>query len=109
MVSNCFSKAKAKLKQLLKALTSINPNTENEVDEVILAIGGLENISETGACATRLRLRLKSTSVVDKQRLTALGAHGVVVLDNEHIQIIFGLKANMYSQILESRLQDMSS
>ncbi|MBC7006026.1 PTS transporter subunit EIIB [Photobacterium sp. BZF1] len=97
-------KAKTKLKQLLKSLTSINPNTEHEVDEVIQAIGGLENICETGACATRLRLRLQSTSVVDKERLTSLGAHGVVVLDNEHIQIIFGLKANMYSQIIESRL-----
>ena len=109
MLKMTLAKVMAVLQGMVKSLTAVSPNTEQDVDIVVDAIGGLENIMETGACATRLRLRLKSTSVVDKKRLTTLGAHGVVVLDNEHIQIIFGLKANMYSQIIESRLLDKSS
>ncbi|MBE3785162.1 PTS transporter subunit EIIB, partial [Vibrio parahaemolyticus] len=35
-----------------------NPNVEQDVDTIIAAIGGLDNVVETGACATRLRLTL---------------------------------------------------
>ena len=91
-------------KRILKFLTHVNPNMDQDVDAIIVAIGGIENVVETGACATRLRLTLKSTAVVDHKALKQHGAHGVVVLDEKHIQIIYGLKANSYSQIMEERM-----
>lgn len=48
------------IKRLIKALTQVNPNLDQDVDTVIAAIGGLHNLKETGACATRLRLTLKT-------------------------------------------------
>ncbi len=92
------------LKRVFSFLTQTNPNVEKDVDTIIAAIGGLDNVVETGACATRLRLTLRSTAVVDKETLKEHGAHGVVVLDERHIQIIYGLKANTYSQIMEERM-----
>ncbi len=92
------------LKRIFKLLTQVNPNVEQDVDTIVAAIGGIENVVETGACATRLRLTLHSTSIVDKKALSEHGAHGVVVLDERHIQIIYGLKANTYSQIMEERM-----
>jgi glucose-like phosphotransferase system IIB component len=92
------------VKRILKFLTQVNPNMDQDVDIILAAIGGIENVVETGACATRLRLTLHSTSIVDKEALKQHGAHGVVVLDERHIQIIYGLKANTYSQILEERM-----
>ncbi|EGQ7914167.1 TPA: PTS glucose/sucrose transporter subunit IIB [Vibrio parahaemolyticus] len=92
------------LKRVFSFLTQTNPNVEQDVDTIIAAIGGLDNVVETGACATRLRLTLRSTAVVDKEALKKHGAHGVVVLDEHHIQIIYGLKANTYSQIMEERM-----
>ncbi|EGQ9160865.1 PTS transporter subunit EIIB [Vibrio parahaemolyticus] len=92
------------LKRVFSFLTQTNPNVEQDVDTIIAAIGGLDNVVETGACATRLRLTLRSTAVVDKEALKKYGAHGVVVLDERHIQIIYGLKANTYSQIMEERM-----
>ncbi|HAV1508205.1 TPA: glucose PTS transporter subunit EIIB [Vibrio parahaemolyticus] len=92
------------LKRVFSFLTQTNPNVEQDVDTIIAAIGGLDNVVETGACATRLRLTLRSTAVVDKEALKEHGAHGVVVLDERHIQIIYGLKANTYSQIMEERM-----
>ncbi|WP_162064044.1 glucose PTS transporter subunit EIIB [Vibrio taketomensis] len=91
------------IKRILKALTQVNPNLEQDVDTVIEAIGGLNNLEETGACATRLRLTLKDTSIVDQKVLKNHGAHGVVILDEHHIQIIYGVKANSYSQEMEER------
>ncbi|MCV5886768.1 glucose PTS transporter subunit EIIB, partial [Escherichia coli] len=69
------------LKRVFSFLTQTNPNVEQDVDTIIAAIGGLDNVVETGACATRLRLTLRSTAVVDKEALKKHGAHGVVVLD----------------------------
>lgn len=92
------------IKRLLKALTQVNPHFEQDVDTVIEAIGGLNNLIETGACATRLRLTLKDTSIVDQKALNNHGAHGVVIFDEHHIQIIYGVKANTYSQEMEERL-----
>lgn len=93
-------------KRILKFLTQVNPNMDQDVDTIIAAIGGIENVVETGACATRLRLTLKSTAIVDQKALKQHGAHGVVVLDDKHIQIIYGLKANSYSQLMEERMSE---
>ncbi len=93
------------LKRILKFLTQVNPNVDQDVDTILNAIGGIENVVETGACATRLRLTLNSTAIVDQKALKAHGAHGVVVLDERHIQIIYGVKANTYSQLMEEQLR----
>ncbi|MHA2811220.1 glucose PTS transporter subunit EIIB [Vibrio campbellii] len=89
------------LSRVFKVLTQVNPNLEQDVDTIINAIGGMENLVETGACATRLRLTLKDTAIVDQKALKAHGAHGVVSIDERHIQIIYGVKANTYSQEME--------
>ena len=99
---------KSALKQFFNFLTHTNPNVEQDVDTIIDAIGGIENLLETGACATRLRLTLRATSVIDKNALKNHGAHGVVILDARHVQIIYGLKANTYSQIMEERITKQS-
>ncbi|MDF2153033.1 PTS transporter subunit EIIB [Vibrio sp. CAU 1672] len=92
------------LQRIFKALTQVNPNLEQDVDVILNAIGGLENLLEAGACATRLRLKLKSTRHVDRHALKQHGAYGIVYLDTQHIQIVYGLKANRYSQAIEQRL-----
>lgn len=94
-----------KIIQTIKRLGSTNNNYEQEVTEIVDAIGGLDNVLEPGACATRLRLTLKQTALIDKKRLTDSGVFGVVIIDEQHVQIIYGVKANSYSQIIEERLQ----
>ncbi|AUV89190.1 glucose PTS transporter subunit EIIB [Vibrio campbellii] len=91
------------LSRVFKMLTQVNPNLVQDVDTIIDAIGGMENLVETGACTTRLRLTLKDTSIVNQIALKEHGAHGVVIIDERHIQIIYGVKANTYSQEKEER------
>ncbi len=90
--------------RLFKLMTQIDSNLDEKIEKIIVAVGGLDNILENGACATRLRLTLKTVAVVDKEALKADGAYGMICLDAQRIQIIYGPKANMLSQLLEERL-----
>ena len=63
--------------------------------EVLAALGGEENAISIDACITRLRVEVKDKSKVDKDKLKALGAVGVVEVGNG-IQAIFGAKADAY-------------
>lgn len=78
------------------------PNKTNGKDEIVqkapevlAALGGEENAVSIDACITRLRVEVKDKSKVDKDKLKALGAVGVVEVGNG-IQAIFGAKADAY-------------
>ena len=78
------------------------PNKANGKDEIVqkapevlAALGGEENAVSIDACITRLRVEVKDKSKVDKEKLKALGAVGVVEVGNG-IQAIFGAKADAY-------------
>ncbi|MHA7588193.1 PTS glucose transporter subunit IIB [Vibrio harveyi] len=45
----------------------------------------------------------EDTTIVNQKALKEHGAHGVVIIDERHIQIIYGVKANTYSQEMEER------
>lgn len=90
--------------RIFKALTHVNPNIDQDVDTILDAIGGMDNLVETAACVTRLRLTLKDTALVNKESLKKHGAMGTIILDEERVQIIYGFKANTYSQAIELRM-----
>ncbi len=60
---------------------------------VLEALGGAENIENLDACITRLRVEVADTSKVDKDRLKALGAAGVMEVKGG-VQAIFGGNSN---------------
>jgi glucose-specific phosphotransferase system IIBC component len=70
--------------------------------EVLAALGGKENIAHLDACITRLRVSVNDIKNVDKERLKALGAAGVLEVGN-NIQAIFGPK----SDILKTQIKDI--
>jgi glucose-specific phosphotransferase system IIBC component len=70
--------------------------------EVLAALGGKENIAHLDACITRLRVSVNDIKNVDKDRLKALGAAGVLEVGN-NIQAIFGPK----SDILKTQIKDI--
>lgn len=78
-------------------------NAKNEVKEnapeVLAALGGQENIVSVDACITRLRVELKDNSKVDKAKIKALGATGVIDV-GKSVQCIFGAKADAYKNAI---------
>lgn len=67
--------------------------------EVLVALGGPNNITNLDACITRLRVSVKEISAVDEAGLKKLGAAGVVKIGNG-VQVIFGtLSDNLKGEI----------
>ena len=95
-----YSKADFQAAKGLDAKENTNKsNGKDEIvqnaPEVLAALGGEENAVSIDACITRLRVEVKDKSKVDKDKLKALGAVGVVEVGNG-IQAIFGAKADAY-------------
>ena len=93
------------LGKIFKVLTQVNENLDNELDDILINIGGLDNINNAGACATRLRLTLFNNDLVNRAALKKAGAFEVVYIDKNNIQIIYGMKANSYAQLIEQRMK----
>ncbi|MFM0788615.1 PTS transporter subunit EIIC [Streptococcus suis] len=64
---------------------------------IIDALGGVDNIENVTACATRLRVSLRNSGLVDKGVIQSIGATAVLDVKGG-IQAIFGGKAILYSQ-----------
>ncbi|MBR1579683.1 MAG: PTS transporter subunit EIIC [Selenomonadaceae bacterium] len=56
---------------------------------ILVGVGGVDNVTEIDCCATRLRLTLVDGSKVDEAKLKSTGAGGVVLKGNA-IQVIYG-------------------
>ncbi|AWI06954.1 PTS glucose transporter subunit IIA [Clostridium drakei] len=70
----------------------ISSKGSEKAAKVLEAVGGKDNVEALDACITRLRFALKDVSRVDKDRLNALGAAGVLIIGNS-VQAIFGTEA----------------
>jgi N-acetylglucosamine PTS system EIICBA or EIICB component len=70
--------------------TLTRPDTKAE--QLIAAFGGRENLVNVDACITRLRMEVVDKAQVDKARLKALGAAGVIEVGN-NVQAVFGTQA----------------
>lgn len=67
--------------------------------KVLQNVGGKENLVDYENCMTRLRLVVKDASVVDEEKIKQTGAHGVVKIDNEHVQVVIGPEvSNVYQE-----------
>ena len=69
--------------------------------KVLEALGGKENIDEIDACATRLRVQVKSVQKVKKSVFTAIGASGVMSVGS-NLQIVYGPQATILCEQIKA-------
>jgi len=74
--------------------------------KIIQYVGGKENLVTYENCMTRLRLVLHDSSLVDQEAIKKTGAHGVVIIDDQHVQIIIGTEANRVLQELKKQVEE---
>lgn len=80
------------------------PSSLNEEAKIIIsALGGKENIESVEACATRLRVAISDSKIVNKNTIKKLGATAVFEV-NGGIQAVFGGKADLLSQEINQLL-----
>ncbi len=71
---------------------------DDEAQNFIDALGGYENILDTDACITRLRMQVKDNSTLSDDIFIALGAKGVIRPNKQSIQIVLGTKAEQVAE-----------
>lgn len=86
---------------------SINSNHSNDIKSIketsidylatgyVTAVGGKDNITNIDACITRLRLTVVDSNKVDEIACKALGASGLIRIDNTHVQVVVGPRAEL--------------
>ncbi len=70
-------------------------------EQYFQALGGRDNLTQIDACITRLRLKVVDTSLVDKARLSVMGASGVVVINQHNLQVVVGMQAEKIAGLLK--------
>ncbi len=92
----------------LKIFEDDNENTVSCVSDEALAfieaLGGKENITNTDACITRLRMSVKDSSNLTDESFISLGAKGVIRPDKHSIQVILGTKAERVAESINEAL-----
>ena len=63
---------------------------QTDIDQLIVLVGGRENIATVSHCITRLRLSVKDMSLVNVQALKDNRAIGVVQLNQHNLQVVIG-------------------
>lgn len=89
-------------------VTETGDKLYDDAIKIIIALGGANNIKTISACATRLRISLKDDSKVDESVFKRLGSPGVLKVGGG-IQVIFGGKADLYSQEINDLLINPNS
>ncbi|MGL4498255.1 MAG: glucose-specific PTS transporter subunit IIBC [Planktothrix sp.] len=87
----------------VETVTTITPGTGvgSLAMELVRAFGGRSNIATLDACITRLRITVNDIKKVNKARLKALGASGVLEMGNS-AQAIFGPRSeNLKTDMME--------
>lgn len=78
-----------------------------QTQQFIDALGGKDNIVETDACITRLRMHVKDNTHLSDSAFTALGAKGVIRPDKHSIQIVLGTKAEGVAEKIKAQLNSL--
>ncbi len=84
------------------------PIADTKAEKLIAAFGGRENLVNVDACITRLRMEVADKNKVDKARLKALGAAGVIEIGN-NVQAVFGTQADALKNDINEALAGTTS
>jgi len=89
----------------LSETPSLQSDNTKEADAFIQALGGAENIIDTDACITRLRMQVHNSEILNDADFTALGAKGVIRPSQNAIQIVLGAKAEKVAEAIREMLK----
>ena len=78
----------------------LSEGEQQQIQRLINAFGGQNNIENVDACITRLRVTVKDLAVVDSQALQNEGALGVIIL-GQQVHAIFGKQSDTLRQLLD--------
>jgi PTS system glucose-specific IIC component len=80
-------------------------NAPQKVAQWLTALGSASNISQVESCAeTRLRVKLKEESLVDREALKREGIEAIIQIDDHLIHLLTGLNADQYAAEMSAQI-----
>jgi PTS system glucose-specific IIC component len=80
-------------------------NAPQKVARWLTALGSASNISQVESCAeTRLRVKLKEESLVDREALKREGIEAIIQIDDHLIHLLTGLNADQYAAEMSAQI-----
>lgn len=77
-----------------------------DAKKILNALGGKENIVEISNCITRLRLKVKDVDIVDVDALKNQTGAVDVIMDQNRIQVIYGLKIEVIRKAIDIEMEN---
>lgn len=87
---------------------SINSKADELSAMILEGVGGVENLVDIDACATRLRLTVHNSELIDEKKLKSTGAHGVIK-KGVGVQVIYGPQVSTIKSDFEEYVERISS
>ncbi|MBQ9736984.1 MAG: PTS transporter subunit EIIC [Clostridia bacterium] len=85
----------------------VNAAKEDKSALIVKGLGGKDNLANVDCCATRLRVTVKDSSLVDEAALKQSGASGVIK-SGSGVQVIYGPRVTVIKSNLEDYLDSIS-
>lgn len=87
---------------------SVDSKEDSVLPIILKGVGGEKNLVEIDACATRLRLTVHDSEVIDEKILKSTGAHGVIK-KGTGVQIIYGPQVSVIKSDFEEYVEQVRS
>lgn len=84
--------------------SSVAAAADNRARGYLMALGGVANVKEVDACATRLRLEVASNAQIDEVALKRLGAHGIIKPAAGSVQVVVGPIADQLASEIQAEM-----
>ncbi len=85
----------------------VNASKEDNSELIVRGLGGKENLANIDCCATRLRVTVKDSSLVDDGLLKQSGASGIIK-SGSGVQVIYGPRVTVIKSNIEDYLDSIS-
>ncbi len=80
-------------------------NWKDMAEKILFALGGKDNVLEIDNCATRLRLSVKDSTIIDEAAIKKAGAPGVLKPTKGTVQVIIGPKVQFVADAMEDLMK----
>ena len=85
---------------LLSVLKATKKDAKLELNKLVEALGGKDNILATEISLSRFKVTLKDINKVNKETIQKLGAKGIVEIDNT-LKIILGFNSKQLKKYID--------
>ncbi len=86
--------------------SDVNASKEDKSAMIVEGLGGVENLANVDCCATRLRVTVKDSSLVNDAILKQSGASGVIK-SGSGVQVIYGPRVTVIKSNIEDYLDSI--